>query len=136
MAILVLMHKRRDPLTRRPNHEAEPAGEKTKATQRRDRTEPFYIRKGEEIKAAAEEHNPGDEQAGCGPARDRLRCEHEKNDGVDEVIQNGGFPDGGCAVSLERSFQSMRTERSQRDREETERGREAKDGEVHNRKLE
>ena len=59
-----------------------------------------------------------------------LRREHEKNDGVDEVIQNGGSPDGGCVVSLERSFQSMRTERSQRDRKETERGREAKDGDV------
>jgi len=55
---------------------------------------------------------------------------------VDEVIQNGGSPDGGCVVSLERSFQKMRTERSQRDRKETERGREAKDGDVHKRKLE
>ena len=130
------MHKRRDHSTRRPNHEAEPAGEKTKATQRRDRAEPFYIRKGEEIKAAAEEHNPGDEQARYGPARAGLRREHEKNDGVDEVIQNGGSPDGGCVVSLERSFQKMRTERSQRDRKETECGREAKDGDVHKRKLE
>ena len=130
------MHERRDLLTRRPNHEAEPAGEKTKATQRRDRTEPFYIRKGEEIKAAAEKHNPGDEQARCDPVRSRLRCEHEKNDGVDEVIQNGGFPDGGCIVSLKRSFQSMCSERSQRDCKKTERGREAKDGDVHNRKLE
>ena len=123
MAILVLLRERRDPLTGRPNQEAEPAGEKTKAAERRDRTEPFYIRKGEEIKAAAEKHNPGDEQARYGPVRSRLRCEHKKNDGVDGVIQNGGFPDGGCAVSLERSFQSMRAERSQCDREETERGR-------------
>ena len=136
MAILVLLRERRDPLTGRPNQEAEPAAEKTKAAERRDRAEPFYIRKGEEVKAAAEEHNPGDEQAGRGPARARLRCKHEKNDGVDEVIQNGGFPDGGCAVSLEPSFQSMRTERSQREREEPERGREAKDGDVHNHKLE
>jgi hypothetical protein len=130
------MHKRRDHSTRRPDHEAQPACEQTKATQRRDRAEPFYICKGEEIKAAAEDHNPDDEQGRCGPAPDRLRCEHEKNDGVDEVIQNGGFPDGGCAINLERSFQSMRTERSQRNREETERAREAKDENVHNRKLE
>ena len=122
-ANLVLVDGRRDRLTRRPNHEAEPAREKTKAAQRRYRAEPFYICKSEKIKAAAEEYNPGDEQAGRGPARARLRCEHEENDSVDEVIQNGGFPDGGCAVSLERSFQSMRAERSQCDREETERGR-------------
>ena len=119
----MLVDGRRDRLTRRPNHEAEPAREKTKAAQRRYRAEPFYICKSEKIKAAAEEYNPGDEQAGRGPARARLRCEHEENDSVDEVIQNGGFPDGGCAVSLERSFQSMRAERSQCDREETERGR-------------
>jgi hypothetical protein len=130
------MHKRRDHSTRRPNYEAQPTGEKTKATQRRDRAEPFYICKGEEIKAPAEDHNPGGEQARCGPARDRLRCEHEKNDGVDEVIQNGGFPNGGCAVNLERSSQSMRAERAQHNREETERAREAKSGDVHNRKLE
>jgi hypothetical protein len=73
MAILVLIHERRDRLTRRANHEAEPASEKTKATQRRDRAEPFYIRKGEEIKAAAEEYNHGDEQAGRGPAALRAR---------------------------------------------------------------
>ena len=119
MAILVLMHERKDRLTRRPNHEAEPAGEKTKATQRCDRAEPSYIRKGQEIKAAAEKHNSGDEQARCGPARLRLGCEHEKNDGVNEVIQNGGSPDSGCVVTLERSFQSMRTEGSKPNREET-----------------
>jgi len=129
-------HERRDRLTRRPNHEARPAGQKTKATQRRDGTEPFYIREGEEIKAAAEEYNSGDEQAGRGPSRARPGREHEKNDGVDEVIQNGGFPDCGCLVTLERSFQSVRTECSERDREQAERGCEAKDGDVHSRKLE
>ena len=61
MAILVLLRERRDPLTGRPNQEAEPAGEKTKATKRRYHADPFYIRKGEEIKATAEKHNPGDE---------------------------------------------------------------------------
>jgi hypothetical protein len=73
MAILGLIHERRDGSTRWPNHQAQPAGEKTKATQWRDRADPFYIRKGEEIKAAAEEHNPGDEQARYGPARAGLR---------------------------------------------------------------
>ena len=78
----MLVDGRRDRLTRRPNHEAEPAREKTKAAQRRYRAEPFYICKSEKIKAAAEEYNPGDEQAGRGPARTRLRCQHEKNNGM------------------------------------------------------
>ena len=136
MAILVLLRERRDPLTGRPNQEAEPAGEKTKSAERRDRTEPFYIRKGEEVKAAAEEYNPGDEQAGRGPARTRLRCQHEKNNGMDEVIQNGRFPDASCVVGLEHSFQSVRTECSEHNREEAKRSCEAKGGDVHNPNLE
>jgi len=109
---------------RRREDQPRPTGEETEAAEGSDRAEPVPRLRDQrhQIETSAEKDNPGKEQPPRAAIDRAGKRENEQRDRVNEMIKNRFVPDIQHATQFESRFQTVRSERSQRYCQKTERG--------------
>src|SRR6476646_9829977 len=107
---------------RRCEDQPRPAGKETKPPDWSDRTKPAQIGESNQIKAPAEKKNPREKQPPPAAIDHAVKCENKQRDRVNKMIKDGFVPDIQRATQFESRFQAVRSECSERDGQEAERG--------------